>query len=109
MIPVLSGVFSGTTWRKACLVGLASGVGFGVAEGILYSGRTYNGLLGADIYFVRFLSCVALHAIWAGTAAIMLYRNSGTVSSADSWWAPWVTSSSTAFRPSSCTAFTTRS
>ncbi|MFI5378760.1 MAG: PrsW family glutamic-type intramembrane protease [Tepidisphaerales bacterium] len=89
VIPVLRGLCShpeDMNWRKACLWGLASGVGFGVAEGIMYSGRYYNGILGADIYLVRFASCVALHAIWAATAAIFLYRNRATVLSADSLW-----------------------
>jgi RsiW-degrading membrane proteinase PrsW (M82 family) len=63
------------TWRGACLWGLASGVGFGVAEGIMYSGRYYNGMLGGDIYLVRFASCVALHAVWSASVAIMLYKN----------------------------------
>jgi hypothetical protein len=45
------------------LWGMASGIGFGIAEGIMYSGRYYNGVAGADIHYVRFLSCVALHAI----------------------------------------------
>jgi RsiW-degrading membrane proteinase PrsW (M82 family) len=63
------------TWRGACVWGLASGVGFGVAEGVMYSGRYYNGMLGGDIYLVRFASCVALHAVWSASAAIMLYMH----------------------------------
>lgn len=62
------------TWRGAMLWGLASGVGFGIAEGIMYSGDFYNGHAGAGIYFVRFFSCVALHAIWTAAVAITLYR-----------------------------------
>src|SRR5262249_34694091 len=31
-------------WRSACLWGLASGVGFGVSEGVFYSSFFYNGL-----------------------------------------------------------------
>ena len=54
--------------RAACLLGLASGVGFGVVEGILYAGQHYNGVGGVDIYLTRFVSCVALHATW--TAAV---------------------------------------
>ncbi|MDB5323847.1 MAG: hypothetical protein JWN40_5478 [Phycisphaerales bacterium] len=65
------------TWRTACLWGLASGVGFGVAEGIIYSGRYYNGIGGGDIYLVRFVSCVALHATWAAAVAIFLYKVRG--------------------------------
>jgi RsiW-degrading membrane proteinase PrsW (M82 family) len=52
-------------WRGACLWGLASGIGFGVSEGITY--------------IVRFVACVALHAIWAASAGIMLYRRQQTI------------------------------
>lgn len=62
-------------WRGACLWGLASGIGFGVSEGIMYSSNTYNGMLCVDIYFVRFISCVALHAMWAGSVGIAIARN----------------------------------
>jgi len=62
-------------WRMACLWGLASGAGFGISEGIMYSERYYNGLLDADMYVVRFASCVALHAIWTASAGISLARN----------------------------------
>jgi RsiW-degrading membrane proteinase PrsW (M82 family) len=40
--------------RGACFWGLASGVGFGVAEGIMYSSIHYNGVSTATIYLVRF-------------------------------------------------------
>lgn len=63
------------TWRDACLVGLASGVGFGVSEGITYSGSYYNGIQESWIYLVRFISCVALHALWAGAIGILMYHN----------------------------------
>jgi len=43
-------------WRTACLWGLASGIGFGVAEGVMYSSQHYNGVSGIDIYLVRFVS-----------------------------------------------------
>ncbi len=61
-------------WRGACLWGLASGVGFGVSEGIMYSANHYNGVSGADMYVVRFVSCVALHAMWAGAVGIAIAR-----------------------------------
>ncbi len=64
-------------WRGACMWGLASGIGFGVSEGIMYSSRYYNGISGIDMYLIRFLSCVALHAIWAGSGALSLVRNQG--------------------------------
>jgi RsiW-degrading membrane proteinase PrsW (M82 family) len=61
------------SWREACLYGLASGIGFGVSEGIIYAGGTYNGLSGGPIYAVRFASCVALHAVWSASVGLMLY------------------------------------
>jgi RsiW-degrading membrane proteinase PrsW (M82 family) len=61
-------------WREAIAWGLASGVGFGVSEGISYAGSFYNGVTGADIYLIRFTSCVALHAIWAAAVGISIYR-----------------------------------
>ena len=64
-------------WRGACLWGLASGIGFGVSEGIMYSGDSYNGISGAGIYVVRFISCVALHAMWAGAVGITVARTQG--------------------------------
>ena len=62
-------------WRAACVVGLASGVGFGVSEGITYSADSYNGIAVGMTYLVRFASCVALHSIWAGAVAIVMNRN----------------------------------
>jgi RsiW-degrading membrane proteinase PrsW (M82 family) len=61
-------------WRGAAVWGLASGVGFGVAEGILYSSDYYNGVATGQIYVVRFVSCVALHAMWAAAVGIMIAR-----------------------------------
>lgn len=63
------------TLREVCIVGLASGVGFGVSEGITYSSEYYNGIQDIWIYVIRFLSCVSLHAIWAGGVALLMYRN----------------------------------
>jgi len=34
----------------------------------------YNGLAGPGIYFVRFISCVALHALWSGSVGISVHR-----------------------------------
>jgi RsiW-degrading membrane proteinase PrsW (M82 family) len=62
------------SWRGAFLWGLASGAGFGLAEAVIYAGNFYNGISGAGIYFVRNLSCVALHAVWTGSAAITIHR-----------------------------------
>jgi hypothetical protein len=56
------------------LWGLASGAGFGISEGILYSENIYNGISGRDIYLIRFASCVALHAVWTASVGITLSR-----------------------------------
>jgi RsiW-degrading membrane proteinase PrsW (M82 family) len=64
-------------WRAACVLGLASGIGFGVVEGIIYAGDHYNGMASADIYITRFVSCVALHATWTAAVALMAVRNLG--------------------------------
>jgi RsiW-degrading membrane proteinase PrsW (M82 family) len=64
-----------SSWRSAMLWGMVSGVGFGVSEGITYSSDYYNGIYGADMYWVRFVSCVGLHAIWAGAVGIAVFRS----------------------------------
>jgi RsiW-degrading membrane proteinase PrsW (M82 family) len=61
-------------WRGACLWGLASGVGFGVAEGIAYSSDFYNGVAIGSIYVVRFVSCVALHGMWSAAVGISIFE-----------------------------------
>ena len=66
-------------WRAACLWGLASGGGFGVAEGVFYSEHLYNGVSTLDSYFVRFFSCVALHAVWTASAALSLCKCSRSI------------------------------
>ena len=67
------------SWRSAMLWGLVSGVGFGVSEGITYSHDYYNGVLGGQVYAVRFVSCVALHGIWAAAVGIAVYRRQDRV------------------------------
>lgn len=74
------------SWRTAFLWGLASGAGFGIAEGILYASRHYNGLSGADIYVVRFISCVALHALWTGSVGITLHRKQELIQGVENWY-----------------------
>ncbi len=72
-------------WRGAALWGLASGAGFGVAEGIMYSSRYYNGISPVDMYLVRFVSCVALHAIWTASVGITMWRRQETVQGDLDW------------------------
>jgi RsiW-degrading membrane proteinase PrsW (M82 family) len=61
-------------WRGMVMWGIASGVGFGVSEGITYSSHFYNGFSPARDYVLRFVSCVALHATWTAAIAIGLYH-----------------------------------
>jgi RsiW-degrading membrane proteinase PrsW (M82 family) len=62
------------TWLGAYLWGLGSGAAFGLAEAIIYASDYYNGIDGAGIYLVRYVSCVALHALWTGSAAITIHQ-----------------------------------
>lgn len=78
-LPVFSYSDRSANWRGLFLWGLASGIGFGIAESILYSAEFYNGVAGSHIYLIRFVSCVALHAIWTGSVAIWVSRNRDTL------------------------------
>lgn len=77
------------SWQGACLWGLASGVGFGVAEGIMYSGSYYNGIEGGEVYLMRFVSCVALHAVWTAACGIMVYNQQAMIQGPMSWY-EWI-------------------
>jgi RsiW-degrading membrane proteinase PrsW (M82 family) len=72
--------------RGAIAWGLASGVGFGISEGITYSSDFYNGYSTGGIYVVRFVSCVALHAVWTGATAALVYRRQQELRDVDTWW-----------------------
>lgn len=72
--------------RGAVVWGLATGIGFGVSEGISYCSSYYNGLSGGGVYVVRFISCVALHAVWSATAAILIWRRQDTLQNLERWW-----------------------
>jgi RsiW-degrading membrane proteinase PrsW (M82 family) len=72
-------------WRNAAVWGLASGIGFGVAEGIMYSSRYYNGIASLDAYIVRFVSCVALHAIWTASVGITTWRRQESIQGDLDW------------------------
>jgi RsiW-degrading membrane proteinase PrsW (M82 family) len=52
------------------VIGFMSGIGFGVAEGVIYSVRDYNGSI---MYFIRFFSVVAMHGIATAVAAGLLF------------------------------------
>jgi len=72
--------------RGAIAWGLASGIGFGISEGIHYSSDFYNGLSTGGIYVVRFVSCVALHAVWTGATAALIYRRQQELRDVESWY-----------------------
>jgi RsiW-degrading membrane proteinase PrsW (M82 family) len=75
------------TWRGAFLWGLASGAGFGVSEGVMYSQDFYNGLAGPGMYVVRFISCVALHAVWSGSVGISIHQRQDLLRpDHEDWW-----------------------
>lgn len=73
-------------WRGAFLWGLASGIGFGIAEGIMYASSYYNGIAPAGIYVVRFISCVALHAIWSASVGLTLDQRQAWIQAELSWY-----------------------
>ena len=73
-------------WRDAFLSGLASGAGFGISEGIMYSSNYYNGIAGVDLYVIRFVSCVALHALWTGSVAITIQQNQHLFYDKEAWY-----------------------
>jgi RsiW-degrading membrane proteinase PrsW (M82 family) len=77
---------SDQSWRGAFLWGLASGAGFGIAEGIIYSSSMYNGVHGPSIYVVRFISCVALHALWTGSVGITINQRQALIQQEMSWY-----------------------
>ncbi|HTU27208.1 MAG TPA: PrsW family glutamic-type intramembrane protease, partial [Pirellulales bacterium] len=84
---------SGSRWRGLMIAGLASGAGFGIAEGIMYSSEYYNGVDSGQIYLVRFLSCVALHAIWTGSVAISIHERRDSfagLGGVRDWIVPWL-------------------
>jgi len=72
-------------WRVACSIGFASGVGFGVAEGVMYSANHYNGYAGWDAYMTRFISCVALHAIWSISVALFIHAHRSMLDGPLAW------------------------
>jgi RsiW-degrading membrane proteinase PrsW (M82 family) len=74
------------SWRGACIWGLMSGAGFGVAEGIMYSSHYYNGIGTDEIYWVRFVSCVGLHAAWTAAAGVCLFRNRARLQGNRAFW-----------------------
>jgi RsiW-degrading membrane proteinase PrsW (M82 family) len=73
-------------WRVACSWGFASGVGFGVAEAVMYSGSHYNGTASGDVYLTRFVSCVALHATWSVSVALFIHANRSVLDGNFEWY-----------------------
>jgi RsiW-degrading membrane proteinase PrsW (M82 family) len=68
-----SGGIKGPT--SAAVVGLASGLGFGLSEGILYSYRQYvPSEAPLLLYLVRFITCTVGHGLLTASAAIIVQR-----------------------------------
>jgi RsiW-degrading membrane proteinase PrsW (M82 family) len=74
------------SWRGACRWGLATGVGFGIAEAIAYSADFYNGIHTQSMYIVRFASCVGLHAMWSASVGITLFKCQAMIQQANRWF-----------------------
>ena len=76
--------------RGAVVWGLATGIGFGVSEGMSYCTSFYNGISSGGMYVVRFSSCVALHAVWSATAAILIWKQQESLHGLERWyhWIP---------------------
>lgn len=72
-------------WRGTCLLGFASGAGFGISEGIMYASSYYNGIEPAPAYIVRFVSCVAFHAILSGGVALLMFGNQDYLDGDNDW------------------------
>jgi RsiW-degrading membrane proteinase PrsW (M82 family) len=73
--------------RGAAAWGLASGLGFGLIEGVIYSEMHYNGFASATLYVIRFVSCVALHGVWTGTVGILMWKRQDGLSGGFGGWA----------------------
>lgn len=69
-------------WRTLCVVGMASGVGFGIAEAVWYHEQVYNSVFAAagqtplNTYFLRLVEVVGGHAILSGAAGVGIARRS---------------------------------
>jgi RsiW-degrading membrane proteinase PrsW (M82 family) len=73
-------------WRASCAWGFASGIGFGISEGVTYSADFYNGIATGEMYLVRFISCVALHGIWSASAALFIYKFRHIIQADFAWY-----------------------
>ncbi len=65
--------------RERCALAFLAGVGFGAAEGLIYSDNNYNGRAGLCIYVMRFGSLVMFHGMLSAVTADLLFevRRSG--------------------------------
>jgi RsiW-degrading membrane proteinase PrsW (M82 family) len=52
----------------------------------MYSSSYYNGIATGDIYFTRFISCVALHAAWTASVGVLAAQNQAGLNSEGSDW-----------------------
>lgn len=68
VLPVCVLAIFGVSMRFKLIAAFALGAGFGLAESILYSERFYNGNAPLLTYIMRFVSLVALHAMFTTIA-----------------------------------------
>ncbi len=75
--------------RAAVAWGMSAGVGVGVAEAFMHARGLHNGVSGASVYAVAFVSTVALHALWSGILSIVLWRLEPDVDAVEAWY-EWI-------------------
>jgi hypothetical protein len=62
------------TRHERAALGFAAGLGFGIAESVLYASNHYNGTAGFVLYLARFVSLVALHGCWTSLTVHFMER-----------------------------------
>jgi RsiW-degrading membrane proteinase PrsW (M82 family) len=60
-------------WFECAALGMASGLGFGLAEAYEY-GHRYHGVHDQLAYWLRYISCVVSHGVSTAAAALMAHR-----------------------------------
>ena len=68
--------------RTRAALGFCSGIGFGVAEALIYS-SDYAGSADWTLYLVRFVFCVGLHGAMSGMAVLLLPEDWWEI---ERWW-----------------------
>ncbi len=78
-----------TRGSAVTLAAVAAGLGYGVGESAMVSINWLNGSAYAGSYVIHFISTPALHAAWAGMAALIFWRKREGLRS-DSWMGTWI-------------------